>query len=239
MVTITEAGTWTYLKSSTDTLSCIALTSATTIIALNYDAVKNTLTKVFSLALTSVPDLSTLVVGEGCKLISLGTKVYTLSTTSLTLINTFTSAIQASSADLVYIISGGLLYRLQSTTYRQIQTLSPFDQYKIRSLQDQLIIYGWSSTSSAGKFNVKMRLYVCTFQTSLSIINNFNLTSSDSALNYIPVMVSPSLTKLHYVIYSSTAATHVFKQIDFTGKTVTDIEQKSSNHFLKTIANID
>lgn len=232
MVTITEAGTWTYLKSSTDTLSCIALTSATSIIALNYDAVKNTLTKVFSLALTSVPDLSNLVVGEGCKLISLGTKVYTLSSTSLTLINTFTSAIQASSADLVYVISGGLLYRLQSTTYRQIQTLSSFDQYKIRSLQDQLIIYGWSSTSSGGKFNVKMRLYVCAYQTSLNIITNFNLTSSDSALSYIPVMVSPSLTKLHYIFYASTAATHVFKQIDFTGKTVTDIEQKSKDHFL-------
>lgn len=63
MVTLTEPGTWEFLKSSTDTLSCIALKSTTNIIALNYDAVKNTLTKVFSLALTSAPDLSSLVVG--------------------------------------------------------------------------------------------------------------------------------------------------------------------------------
>jgi hypothetical protein len=84
VVTLTEVGTWTYLQSSTDTLSCIALKSDTNIIAINYDPVKNSLTKVFSLALTSAPDLSTLVLGEGCKLISLGTKVYTLSTTSLT-----------------------------------------------------------------------------------------------------------------------------------------------------------
>ena len=81
---MTETGTWTFLQSSTDTLSCIALKSTTSIIAINYDAVKNTLAKVFTIALTSIPDLSTLVVGEGCKLISLGSKVSSLSTTSLT-----------------------------------------------------------------------------------------------------------------------------------------------------------
>lgn len=61
------------------------------------------------------------------------------------------------------------------------------------------------------------------YQTSLITISNFNVTSSNSALNYIPVMVSPFLTKLHYVSYISTAATHVFKQVDFIGKAVTDI----------------
>lgn len=237
---MTEPGTWAYLQSSTDTLSCNFLQSSTIIIAINYDAVKNTLTKVFNLTLTADLDLSTLQVGEGCKLISLGTKVYTLSSTSLTLINTFSSAIQASSADLTYVISGGLLYRLQSGTYRQIQTLTTFNQYKIRSLQDQLVIYGWSSTSSADNITtVNMRLYVCMFQTSLTIINNFNITSTNSPINYIPVMISPSLTKIHYVSYTGSAITHVFKQVDFSGKTVTDIEQKSADRFLSTTANMN
>jgi hypothetical protein len=117
--------------------------------------------------------------------------------------------------------------------------LGTFSQYKIRSLQDQLVIYGWSSTPSAGKFNVNMRLFVCMYQTSLSIISDFNITSTNSALNYIPVMISPSLTKLHYVFYTSTTATHVFKQVDFAGKAVTDIEQKSRDHFLETTANLN
>jgi len=236
---MTEAGTWAYLQSSTDTLSCIFLQSSTIIIAINYDAVMNTLTKVFNLTLTSDLDLSTLQVGEGCKLISFGTKVYTLSLTSMTLINTFSSAIQASSTDLTYVISGGLLHRLQSGTYRQIQTLTTFNKYKIRSSQDQLVIYGWSSTTSANITTVNMRLYVCMYQTSLSIINNFNVTSSNSPLNYIPVMISPSLTKIHYVSYAGSAITHVFKQVDFSGKTVTDIEQKSADRFLSTTANMN
>lgn len=149
------------------------------------------------------------------------------------MLNTFTSAIQATSADLTYVVSGGLLFRLQSGVYRQIQTLSTFDQYKIKSIQDQVIVYGWSSTSSSNnKFNVRMRLYVATFQSSFTIIDNFNITSTGSLINYIPVMISPSLTKLHYVFYTDTTTSHVFKHISFAGKTVTDIEQRSQNRFL-------
>lgn len=66
MVALSESGTWSYSQSSAETLSCIILKSATTMIAINYDAVKNTLTKVFSLALASFPSNSsnsTIVVG--------------------------------------------------------------------------------------------------------------------------------------------------------------------------------
>lgn len=135
----------------------------------------------------------------------------------------FTPLIQASSADLTYIVSGGLLYRLQSGAYQQVQTLSAFDQYKIKSFQDRLIVYGWNSTTAAGKSTVRMTLYIGYFQTKLNMFNIFNITSTDSILNYIPVMISPSLTKLHYVSYASTASSHVFKQIDFSGSTVTEI----------------
>jgi hypothetical protein len=77
-----------------------------------------------------------------------------------------------------------------------------------------------------------MRLYVATFQSSFTIIDNFNITSTGSLINYIPVMISPSLTKLHYVFYTDTTTSHVFKHISFAGKTVTDIEQRSQNRFL-------
>lgn len=126
----------------------------------------------------------------------------------------FTS-IEAYSPSFDLIVSGTTLNSFGSTGYKQVQTLTDFNKFKIFSYSTRAIIYAEkavpSTTAGVTKYNISSILYFATQSTSYSSFAKYAFSSTDSPTSSASVMVSPELSRVHVQFYSSGSLKNVFK----------------------------
>ena len=113
------SGQWTYLQSSSANLSCIVVRSSALFLALRLDSAAGTFVTHTNISISSVPTaiLSTpLTVGENCELLLSGSSIYSLSSSGLTFIRSF-SGIKAYSSSLKFIVEGSSLFGYTGSSF--------------------------------------------------------------------------------------------------------------------------
>lgn len=207
--------------------------SSTQLMALKLNSSAGTFSIYANLSLSSIPTTNAVVVGESCNLVMSGSTVYSLDSTGLKSLRSF-SNIKAYSSSLMFIIDGNLLYGYTSSSF--VFTYLPiFSSYNINNnLANNLIISGYNVTGKAN-FSIQQTIFFVIFSNNnFNIFNQTEVGSTNSPANSIPVMVSPQMTKIHYQFYSGSNLTVVFSQVDFNNQNVSPITFKSETQFLTT-----
>lgn len=176
-----------------------------------------------------------------------GSTIYSIGSSNITSIRTFNSSVQAYSSSLQYVISGNILYALNSSSNSYVDVkanLSAFTNFRIKNYVNQLVIYGFTSTSSTvgGKtvYSISQTIYIGTVSSfQYKSIQILQISSTNNPTSNIITMTSPALTKLHYQYISNSSLVVVFKQIDFIAQTVTDITFQSQSQYIITTGNLN
>jgi hypothetical protein len=118
--------------------------------ALRLDSAAGTFTTYATVSLSSIPGTvlnSPIVVGESCNLIMSGSTVYSLSSTGLSSVRSFTN-IRAYSSSLRFIIDGRTLFGFSNNSFVST-TLGAFSFFNINNnLVDNLVISGYNVTGT-------------------------------------------------------------------------------------------
>ncbi len=205
------------MKSSSDSMSCIIVKSASQYVALSLNSTAGTFTTYANLSLLDVPNSvlsSSIIVSDNCNLIMSGSTIYTLDSSGVNFLKAF-SNIKAYSSSLNFIIDGTSLYGYSNSNFVST-TLGTFSSFTINNnLPNNLIISGYSSTGTSA-FSIQQTIFFVIFSgNNFNIFDKVALSSTNNPTNFIPVMVSPKMTKIHYQYYIGSNLTVVFSEVDF------------------------
>jgi hypothetical protein len=186
-------GQWSYVQSSSDSLSCIIVKSASRFMALSLNSAAGTFTTYANLSILDIPTSvlsSSITVGDNCNLIMSGSTIYSLGSSGLNFLKAF-SNIKAYSSSLNFIIDGNSLYGYANSSYVST-TLDTFSSFTINNnLPNNMIICGYNATGTS-TFSIQQNIFFVIFSSNrFNIFNKIQLSSTNNQVNSIPVMVSP------------------------------------------------
>jgi hypothetical protein len=171
-------------------------------------------------------------VGEQCSSILSGSSVYSFTSAGLTFVKVF-SSIKAYSSSLQFIVAGSKLYGYNGSSFIST-SLAAYSSFSLNNYQNNLIVCGYNSTGSSS-FSVQATIYFVTFTSNIfNIFNTLDVSSTNNPTNFIPLMISLQMTKIHYQFYTGSNLTVTFKDVDFDAEVVTDITFQSQSQFLAT-----
>jgi hypothetical protein len=205
-------GLWQFAASSSNELTCsMVYNQASNIYAFlffNFDS--ETFSTKASFNTSSLPSplnslnlsqMSSAIVGDNCDLLRYGSSIYSISTTAVTKI-TGTTIVQASSSDLYYAMAGNILYRYSqaSISYSQLFVpLTVYSSYKVASYENRVVVWGASSQNVSGRYNVNQTIYILIDNNgAANLLRQYNIVSFQNPGQWVPVQLSPELTKIHF-----------------------------------------
>lgn len=215
---ISTSGLWTHAVSNKNKLTCnLVFNHATNNYAfLKFVSSDATFITKLTLALSGFPaalnsltpnQMKTVTLGSNCDLMMYDNKVYSISSSGLSLISGNLS-IQAVSSDMTYVVASNAVYRYAANSYTRILGLISHTNYWITSFGSAFVVWGATSQPSASNYNVNQTIYVVN-----DVIGaadppfSYSIVSYNNKLTYVPVHTSPSLTKLHFQFISNPSNT--------------------------------
>ncbi len=112
----------------------------------------------------------------------------------MSITNFFT--IQAYSPAFDYIISNSSLYFYSNSSYSRIQNLTNYTNYVLKTYNNQLVIYGYNTTTVTSNgtttYSIVQTIFISTYlQNTYSLIETIQINSTGNPISYIPVRLSP------------------------------------------------
>jgi hypothetical protein len=187
--------------------------------------------------------MAQVMLGESCNLLRYGNQVYSISSSGLTSVG-FTSTIQASSSDLQYLISGGILYKYSAATnsYSQFRTLAGHSTYWISSSSNKIVAWGADAAPSGPKFTINQTIYAILDNSgSANVFFQQNFQAFESVGQRIQVHVSPLMRKLHYeyiATASGTSPTVYLYDLDWTTPASSQLTLGNPSSYLDVIKSV-
>lgn len=139
------------------------------------------------------------------------------------------------SSSLIYVIAAQSLYEFDSVAnaYTQIATLLPYQNYKLVTFEDRLLITGSNSMVNTSGTFTNSRVWV---MVDGNILDFFEIKATGTAT----IVPSPELTKIYCQFTNNNGSTvAMVKSVDYNANIITDYLFADLSHYLETINSIN
>ena len=160
----------------------------------------------------NLTELGNIKVGQNCDLIRYQNRVFSFDVNGVYNTSGLGNTIQASSSDLVYVISNNVLFKkdFTSNVYNQLASLIPYTNYWVKSSFNNIIAWGSSSINGS---TVNQTVYA---MLDSNIFHQDTFVAYSVTGNSVPVQYSPYLSKISYQYRTSNNSLNLnFFDLDF------------------------